>query len=823
MIDPYTIGEETGQIDVELSYRIIELFSGGLYSSPNKTFEELVTNSYDADASQVGVGIPTDIVNDDFLWVLDNGFGMDSAGLSNLWKIGESTKRTNQNKAKRMQIGRFGIGKLATFILANRLTHISKKNGEYRTVTMDFSKLNTKSNKTEMVQLKERTLTVEEAKLLVEQYVKNKSVNTAPFKLFGQASAKSWTFSLMSMLKPRAHEIKVGRLRWVLSTALPLNPQFRLYLNGTKIESSKVAAAVEKRWIIGKNDKVAEQNSNYEVWGKDGKTGVSLPNLPKVHGEIALYKESLATGKSENLSRSHGIFLMVRNRLINLDEPLLPGMGPFAHGAFNKTRMVVHADELDDLITSTRESIKEAPAYTDLKQYLTRKFSELHKYWLEKNTKEERSHDVSYKLSRASYSLTRAPLFHSAQQLIEGRVGNSVLITVPELDDQAKVNNFISALKKDLESEEGIIHSYEDEYISPSLPVCKLELLSRTVYLNMLHPFVIFNLDSANDISNIRLLVTAEILNEAQMIEAGIDDEKRRSLIHKRDQTLREIASSDKNNPATVAQMIADSQQDADKLEEAVVAAFTCLGFDAVPVGGKGKPDGVAHAHLGSSDGIDSPYTVTLDAKSTKHAKASSGNISISNIDNHRRANGAQHAVIVAPNYEGKDNETSKINIEANKFSDHITLLTTSDLITLVTISGPKQISLAKLKELFETCATPNESATWIATVEALKVTQAPYIEILETAYEMQKEDIERPTISSIRYSNSSLKKYAEKDIRNWVEILERQLPSFISLDGGVISLNTSPDKIKKELQRINSDLPLEYRAMHKDAFGTNE
>ncbi len=266
MIDPNTVGTVTNHIDVELSYKIIESFSAGLYSSPNKAFEELVTNSYDANASHVGVGVPTDIVNDGFLWVLDSGFGMDSVGLRDLWKIGESAKRTGQNKAKRTQVGRFGIGKLATFILANRLTHISRKNGEYRAVTMDFSRLDTKSNKTEMVQLEERTLGTEEARLLVEQYVNNRGVNVAPFKLFGEGAVESWTFSLMSMLRPRAHEIQVGRLRWVLSTALPLNPQFQLYFNGTKVESSKVAAAVEKKWVIGKNDKIAEQNANYAVW-----------------------------------------------------------------------------------------------------------------------------------------------------------------------------------------------------------------------------------------------------------------------------------------------------------------------------------------------------------------------------------------------------------------------------------------------------------------------------------------------------------------------------------------------------------------------------
>jgi len=38
-------GSEAGTIDVRLSYRIVRLFSEGLYASPNKAIEELVANS----------------------------------------------------------------------------------------------------------------------------------------------------------------------------------------------------------------------------------------------------------------------------------------------------------------------------------------------------------------------------------------------------------------------------------------------------------------------------------------------------------------------------------------------------------------------------------------------------------------------------------------------------------------------------------------------------------------------------------------------------------------------------------------------------------
>ena len=41
-------GHETEKIDIRLIYRIVRLFSEGLYASPNKAIEELVANSFDA-------------------------------------------------------------------------------------------------------------------------------------------------------------------------------------------------------------------------------------------------------------------------------------------------------------------------------------------------------------------------------------------------------------------------------------------------------------------------------------------------------------------------------------------------------------------------------------------------------------------------------------------------------------------------------------------------------------------------------------------------------------------------------------------------------
>jgi HSP90 family molecular chaperone len=117
-----TIGSPTDKIDVRLSYRIIELFSEGLYASPNKAVEELVANAFDAGAQTVQVILSTNLHDQDAtIVVVDDGEGMGVEGLKRHWLIGISNKRRLGDKLPmgRQQIGQFGIGKLATYVLSS--------------------------------------------------------------------------------------------------------------------------------------------------------------------------------------------------------------------------------------------------------------------------------------------------------------------------------------------------------------------------------------------------------------------------------------------------------------------------------------------------------------------------------------------------------------------------------------------------------------------------------------------------------------------------------------------------------------------------------
>ena len=223
------IGDATDDIEVRLSYRIVELFSEGLYTSPNKAVEELVANSFDAGALRVHVFLSSNLHDQDAtIAVFDDGEGMDQEGLKRHWLIGISNKRSLSALPRdRQQIGKFGIGKLATYVLANRLTHISKCGGKYYSTSMDYRTIDRRVDREiepkVPIRIALRELTAEQAERAVEPWTGTAAFKAAKTALFGRRSPGSWTLSIMSSLKPKVHEIKPGTLGWVLRTALPLS------------------------------------------------------------------------------------------------------------------------------------------------------------------------------------------------------------------------------------------------------------------------------------------------------------------------------------------------------------------------------------------------------------------------------------------------------------------------------------------------------------------------------------------------------------------------------------------------------------------------
>lgn len=812
-----TVGKKIDDIEVTISHRIIELFSAGLYSSPNKAFEELVCNSYDAFASKVSVYVPSDLtVEGAYICVCDNGEGLDPQELKDLWRIGESSKRNgNERDKKRLQIGQFGIGKLATYILARKLTYISKKNNRYILATMDYNLI---KEDYKSLFIDEREVDEKEAKNLLKLYVDEQIIK---FMLFGKEAEETWTVSLMTELKPKASEIKNGRLKWILSTALPLNPGFELNFNGQKVESSKIKVPVMKRWIIGKDDETASKLKDVEcrIEEKEGqkKYFVDFPNLKGVCGEFILYEDSLVEGKSSELGRSHGIFLSIRGRLINLDDPLL-GMEAFSHGAFNRSRIIINADELDSNLTSTREAVKESVPFRQLKEYIKKKFNnEVRKYYFDQQIQLEEKKSISSRMAQTSYLTSKKPIYDFVQNCYLNQILNPILIEKPSDEDK---NALLSLYEKDLETGDQVIENIEWDYKNIDAPIAKLNLKDRTLTINKAHPYVANYIDSNSNMIPLESMVITEVLTESHLYELGIDEDMVNGIIKRRDRTLRQLALADKQGIPAVAMYLKDSLDSPNGLEDAVARVLTAIGFEVTPIGGKGEPDGKAEAFLGYDDnGKSRGYSLTYDAKSTAKTRIAAGTAHLSGLKRHQEKHNADYCIEVAIDYQGANDDDSAITYESQR--EKVTMICANDLIKLLLLVTPKQLGLDKLRELFENCFSPNQVHEWIENLEKREVETPPYYDLVDVIYELQKTDTEAPVVEVVRMElNKKLKsKYSSKNVLEWLTLLVNLVPGCVSVDGKYVGVQASADIIKSRIHKAISEIPIDIQPLYNEIF----
>ena len=210
-----SLGAAVGDpLPVTLSPELVGLLSDQLYRSPSKAIEELVVNGFDAEADEARIFVPEAGSNTPFIVVYDDGVGMTYEGLADLWKVGRPKTRDDAvfGRKQRRQIGKFGIGKLATYAVANRVTYITKTDTQHLAVTIDYRLFTSKANATPTaVQLEVR-------KVNTFDELWNESAFRTAIEAIGLdrthlAARSSWTIVILEELKTKAQTMGLGRLR----------------------------------------------------------------------------------------------------------------------------------------------------------------------------------------------------------------------------------------------------------------------------------------------------------------------------------------------------------------------------------------------------------------------------------------------------------------------------------------------------------------------------------------------------------------------------------------------------------------------------------
>lgn len=832
--------EIVDSVSVKLSYGIIDRFSKGLYRSPNKAFEELVTNSYDAGAQNVWVVAPQDFSSANAsILVGDDGESMSQADLHQLWLIGESRKRSESPpKGRTEPVGQFGIGKLATYVLANRLTYIVRQNSECYALTMDYSVIHP-----DKVQLMDGVnLQLDVVKLDTEQAAAAarkaldaafQSYDALPF-INHPEQYPNWTLAVLEDLKPEAHDIKLGVLRWVLRTALPLNEEFHLFLNNQQLASAK--ANLEPMWTFtcGLDEDSLPTSISYEkatVTIPAGETipAIRLPKVGLISGTAELFESPLKGGKSDALGRSHGYFVRTRGRLINAevsDSSAVFGVRvELRHGTLSRFRMEVEVPGLDDHISSSREGVRESPELDELRDYLLAVFNKARTQEIQADEKDTFSLlGRGNRLANPPRSLSQGPLRRLLHRANNGE--DSVSETFGFSPDDAE------AIRTVLSSpDDQLVETIELEPLSEVERLVKYDPRRRAVVLNGNHPFVTNYSNDKATVETLKLMGLTEFLTEIFMLDADIGPATVSAVSKRRDRFLRDIVRRFPKSAALVAQSIRDARNDERALEDTVGDALELLGFEVLRLGGSSHgPDGIASARLGRrSDTEVASYAFTYDTKSSgtieealfdedgvqditqrrrqvdKNIRADTARTNILKL--HRDdAKGTYNlsvdpafTLLVAPGFQGSDDPDSQIARVCE--NDSVTPISTNDLARLVELFPIQGLTPRKLKELF-VLHTPAQTKKWVDDLsEAAPTDRPPIDQIIEVILEFGETSEAINLDQLFAYMHTRKWNGTKEELGGMVRGIQALAPQSFSFESGIVALDASPDALFTEMQ----------------------
>ena len=623
----------------------------------------------------------------------------------------------------------------------------------------------------------------------------------------------------MSDLKRMASDIRLGRLRYVLSTAMPLRDDFNLLLNGQEIESFRITKERLGTWRLGKElvDIPRPAPNDLEVRIDDSvdereinRFGLANSEIGRVWGYVEIFEDPIDKGKStELMGRSNGFFVYARGRLLNthdsgfgIDRNLL------RHGTFSRMRTVLHADRLDEELRSSRESMREGEALTQIRHVLHGIFNFARSRLESEQEKADPRLRLARRLAESPTSLAERPIILSVQEaMAKGYPLRTV--SFPQGLTSPDQEQFLDTLRERAESDAGLISQVSLRDLTHDSSIALLDVESGILAINTLHPFVANFVEDFVDVKRnlpLEFFAASEVILEAKLLESGLASDLVETIMVERDELLRELARTrGRTNALTISNSILNSVNDKQALEDTVVSAFESLGFQAVAKGGRNEPDGIADAPLSARQGRLQRYRVSLEAKSkeTSGTRVKNDAIKVSTLARHRNEFDCDWSVVVGPDFSTSLGAGSAAMREIqedfaqNDRQKGITLVRAEDLARLVRYAPARRVSLTDLRSFFETCRSPDESAAWIDDIVEREPESHQYRQILETIWEEQREDATEPVTygalrTALRHTYDI--RISDADLRQLCKAFMQMAPNHVYATNRSVELTMRPD-----------------------------
>jgi hypothetical protein len=809
-------GTPRDDLKVKLSSQLVGLLSSQLYQTSVKALEELVVNGYDAEAMECRVALQREADGRELITVFDDGIGMDEAGLADLWHVGHSTKRQAaiELARKRKQIGRFGIGKLATRAVATRVSYITRtqKDGLLAT-TVDYDKFEDDPEGGEEVLLPVRQVTLD---LLREDaaLVENLRRSGVDLKTL-EGDDAHWTLVVLEGMTDRASDLRTRTVTWVLSTAMPLRDEFKLFLDGKQVESSKSAfkaiASFEVADLPKKRLENLGKSTEMEWRIEDGKL-VSEAFPDGITGSVLVTERSLYEGKSQDLRRSHGFFVRVRGRLVALGDPLF-GIEPLQFEVFNRFRADIEADDLDDDVVAPREGIGLTGRREQFVTVLGELFYEARARY-EAWEKKQADKDKRAKEDVRQFVQPRLVERPIADTLIAevgdlAREGSEALGNGPDADNSwfyldLDDDTDLAALVKRLYSPgRDSTYAYERTQMGRTARMVQFDPSKSVFFVNTDHELVRAHDDDPRARPLLEDLLTAEALLEVYLRSVGVPASAVGEVLERRDLLLRSLTKDRVFSLAAIAADLRESSDDEHDLEVNLVIACRALGFVAKHIGGDSEPDGVARL-TGYPSG---EQKIILEAKSSQKVP-SLGAIDFAGLHSHMTNHSASGCLLVAPDYPGGSRGD---NAEAAKRAEilRISCWTIEQLSAVVEAAERRQITARNVIEIVHRSFRPEAVATALAELLASPAwdEQKLYRGLVDALRRLTGKLRDRPRtddlISAELTQDPDFADVLGTDVAKGLSDLAAASQGALTRTGSTVVLNTSVDELEQRVASL--------------------
>jgi Holliday junction resolvase len=731
-----TSGVVVGEVRLEIDYQIIEHFSEHLYASPNKAVEELVANGFDAYASQVYVYTPGRFTPDHVL-VWDDGWSMDIPGLQDMWVIAASPKErvgrvARGPRGERNMIGKFGIGKLASYSVGRTVSHLCRRDDEFLLVTIDYGRIHEETTSPSGKMAEPKSADSDMPNPGGEQWPPHRRVISEPIRKLSEAEARAavgdlfanvgvaihalfdtdrWTLAIIGSLKTGS--LTAGRLGWVLGNGMPLRPDFKVWLNDQPV-TPKLEQGITAQWSFADS---ALQETLKVQWADAVRRGdvrrpldvvsgdsfeprfgtaagldpahpedevgyVELPYLGRVWGTVTLFDHSVFKNRASDQGRSHGFFFMVRGRLINPDDDVVFLHDP-SYGTFYRTQIVVHADGLDAELLADRENVRRSGPRPEVLTVLQQAL-----YRLALREQDKRDDELAARQDAGAYLPTfsrehfRAPL-------------SALLVR-----EAPGVASAFDAANPTVQRED----VGEDESLAVIAPDGKgFQVNTSHPYYRSLESSMGRGKKAREFLRFYDLIAVYEQLFVGFLYDLGIPDEKIQKIVSWRDGAFRTLARLRNKAPSELARNLEDkSHVSGREFEDAIVAVLEGMGFLAERDGAPGKKDVLLVAPCGPRS-----YTLTVEAKAKAKGSIANDEAEVSGAGAHRQGSGAEFAIIVARRFAGFDRSGDAMILQECRDNGRVAIMEVEALVRLLYAVRRFAYPLDIVKDVFVQIESP--------------------------------------------------------------------------------------------------------------------